>query len=484
MPINPGQGAVPLIVDLDGTLVCVDTLHESLMSLISGNPLRAFSLPGWLRCGKAGFKARVADEVQADARSLPFRAEVIDLIARARKQGRPVFLVSAADQRQVDQVAAHLGVFDEAIGSDGRRNLGERAKAEYLVDRFGVAGFDYAGDSAADLAVWQQARCAITVAASDQTLRQLRKMDVQIEELVPKPGPVERLRAHIKAMRPHQWLKNLLIFVPALAAHNPAALSAALLAFMSFSLAASSVYLINDLMDLEVDRQHPRKCKRPFAAGTIPVSHGLVHAAALIVAAVALGALTTPAFLAVLGVYLALTFAYSLYLKRKQMIDIWTLAALYTIRIVAGAAATGVMLSEWMLGFSMFVFLSLAAVKRLSELTDLVKRGKDKTAGRGYLTSDIPVILGAVLAAGYSSVLVLALYVSSENVARMYSNPTLLWLICPLLLYWISRMAMISYRGEMHDDPIVFAIKDRVSLAVFAMSGGIAVAGTFVGPFA
>lgn len=477
VPLTGEDATIALVVDLDGTLATVDTLHESAMGLISRNPMRLLNMIGWLRHGKAGFKACLAAEALADASSLPLRDGVLDLIRQAKAAGRPVLLVSAADQRQVDAVAKHVGLFDEAAGSDGDRNLSGRDKADFLVSRFGERGFDYVGDSSVDLAVWRKARRAITVSASEATRRRVESFPVDVEHLIDRPSGLEKTRAHLRAMRPHQWLKNLLVFVPAVAAHSPGALLPSLVAFVAFCLAASSVYLLNDLLDIEADRNHPRKKLRPFAAGLIPVSHGLVHAAILIIAAFALALTTTPQFLAVLAGYLVLTFAYSLYLKRKLMIDIWILATLYTTRIIAGGAASEVPISEWLLALSMFIFLSLAAVKRLSELTDLVKRGATETAGRGYRTSDIPVILGVVLAAGYSSVLVLALYISNDKITALYARPELLWLICPLLLYWVSRVAMISYRGEMHDDPIVFAVKDKVSLAIFGLAGVLAVMG-------
>ncbi|MEL6679391.1 MAG: UbiA family prenyltransferase, partial [Pseudomonadota bacterium] len=339
---------------------------------------------------------------------------------------------------------------------------------------------DYIGDARVDLTVWAKARRAITVGVSDGLRKEVEALDPEAEHL---PGPIERskrLRAHIKAMRPHQWLKNILVFVPAVAAHEPSALGMALAAFVAISLAASSIYIINDLLDLSADRRHPRKCKRPFAAADIPIKDGIVHAGGIMAISLLIGILIGPMFLGVLLAYLCVTTAYSLVLKRKLMIDIWTLSALYTLRIVAGGAATGIPLSEWLLAFSIFLFLSLAAVKRQSELADLEKRGALTTAGRGYNTADRPVVLGVVLAAGYCSVLVLALYVSSDEISSLYGRAEFLWLVCPLLLYWVSRVTIISHRGEMDDDPIVFAIKDRVSLGVFGIAGALIAAGAIL----
>ncbi len=475
---DPDHSDVPLIVDLDGTLTKSDTMHEALLLFIARHPAKLPQVVAWLFSGKARFKDKLASEVVVDAASVPLRDEVLALVNAAKAEGRKVLLVSASNQRQVDRIAEQLGLFDEAVGSDAAHNLSGKAKADWLVDRFGEKGFDYIGDSSADLSVWPRARKAITVGSNASLRQNVDSMGVETAHLTGDGADSgsARARHYIKAMRPHQWLKNLLVFVPALAAHDVAALLTSLFAFVAFSLAASSIYLINDMLDLHVDRQHPRKCKRPFAAGTIPVAHGVVHSALLFLIAMTIAAFLTPAFAAVLLGYVALTFAYSLILKRKLMIDIWTLGALYTIRIIAGAAAAGIVLSEWLLAFSMFVFLSLAAVKRISELKDLEARNLTSTDGRGYHVTDLPVVLGAMLASGYCSVVILALYVSNSNVASLYSEPKLLWLVCMMLLYWINRVAIISYRGEMDDDPIVFALRDRVSLMVFACCGAIFVA--------
>ena len=469
-PAAQDAADVPLVVDLDGTLSKSDTLHEALLALVAKNPSRIFGLTGWLKDGKAAFKDKVAAESLVDVSVLPLRAAVLEHIQAARSAGRDVHLVSASHQEQVDAVAAYVGLFDSAKGSDADRNLAGAEKAAYLVERFGENGFDYIGDSSADLRVWPHARRAITAGASQSFQSKVRTIDAEAIHLDPAPSGTEKLRAFAKAARPHQWLKNMLVFVPALAAHDLSALVPSFFAFVAFCLAASSIYLINDMLDLEVDRRHPRKRNRPFAAGLIPVKDGAVQAAGLFALALLISVLVSPLFLAVLVGYVIVTCAYSLVLKRKLMIDVWTLGALYTIRIIGGAAATGVPLSEWLLAFSMFLFLSLAGVKRMSELADLKGRGLKETDGRGYRVEDMPVVLGVVLAAGYCSVLVLALYISSAASSGLYSQPVLLWLAAPLLLYWISRATMISYRGEMDDDPIVFALKDRVSQFVFGVA--------------
>lgn len=478
----PDAPAPVLVVDMDRSLLRSDTLHEALIAFVAAEPWRIPALCGWLRLGKAGFKQRLADELIVEAAGLPVNECVVELIGKARDEGRRVVLVSAADQRQVDAVAAHLGLFDEAHGTgtgalDGSdpgsnrdgSNLGGHAKARFLVERFGAKGFDYVGDSRADLPVWAVARRAFTVGAPASLRAAAGRACGEVEHLAPRAWLPDAAH-YLRALRPHQWLKNLLVFLPLLAAHEPGAFGAALLAFVVFSMTASSVYLINDLLDLAADRAHPRKRLRPFAAGTIPIARGAALAPALAGTALLLALLFLPSrFLAVLALYYVSTFAYSLVLKRQLIVDVWMLGALYTLRVLGGGEATGIPLTFWILGFSMFLFLALAAVKRQAELTDLVRSGREG-AGRAYQPDDLPILQGIALAAGYAAVIVLALYINSPGVVELYERPRLLWYVCPLLLYWISMMVMVTHRGRMTDDPIVFAVRDPASLVVLALT--------------
>ncbi len=464
---------VVLVVDLDGTLSRTDTLHEALLSLISSNPLALLRVPGWLSGGRVGFKAELADRCVVDPDSLPLNETVLDLIRMAREDGRRIALVSAADHRQVTAVAEATGLFDEAYGSAEGRNLKGTEKAAFLNAHFGAQKFDYIGDSSADLPVWASARKAITVQASGAMRRAAETANTNVLHIDPPEG---RARALLKALRPHQWSKNMLLFLPVLAAHDLSKLGLVVLGFVAFCLTASAVYVINDLLDLADDRAHPRKRKRPFASGALSAQTGVVLSAGLLLVALCLGLLTgNPLFLAVLGVYLVSTFVYSLYLKRKLLIDVLALAGLYTVRIIAGGMAASVVLSPWMLGFSMFLFLALAAIKRQAELTDQMETGRT-SSGRAYEVEDLPILRGMAIAAGNAAVMVLALYISSDTVQTLYSQPELIWLICPLLLYWILRMVMKTHRGQMTDDPIVFAVTDRTSFALVVSCMIIAIA--------
>ena len=467
---GPNKAPRPLVVDLDGTLIRSDLLIESLLRLLAVEPLVALRAPFWLRHGKAAFKVRVTDRTVLDLHMLPLNEDLVELIVAARAEGRPVYLASASDRRHVQTLADHLGLFDGVFASDGTRNLRGAVKADALCEAFGEGGFDYAGDAWVDLTVWERAGGAILVGASPRLTRAARLRCRIVDEL---PAPRRRWAAALRAMRPHQWLKNLLVFLPILAGHafGAASLGGTVLAFLAFSLAASSAYLLNDLLDLPGDRDHPTKRLRPFASGALPLVYGFALVPALLLGAAVLALFLPPAFLAVLAAYYATTLAYSLVLKRKMIVDVMVLGGLYTLRVIAGAAAVAIPVSTWLLAFSMFLFLCLALMKRITELIARRRTGKGSPPGRGYRLDDLPMISALAGAAGYVAVLVLALYINSPDVAVLYPRPGALWAVCLLLLYWVSRALMVAHRGTMSDDPVVFAVKDRVSL----LTGGLVV---------
>ena len=471
---SPGHDAtrdVPLCVDLDGTLLRSDLLHESVLALLRRNLLYLFLLPVWLLRGKAWLKRQVASRVRIDASTLPFDERVLDVLRQSADRRR--VLCTASDALLADAVAAHLGLFDEVIASDGRHNAGGRGKASRLVERFGRGGFDYMGNTGVDLAVWRDSRMAWVVNAPP-------RLAAAAAGLVPVAGVIPArsagLRDWLQAARLHQWLKNLLVFLPLLASHRfleAAAVADAALAFLAFGLCASGVYLLNDLVDLAADRRHPRKRSRPFAAGRLPLAQGLVAAPLLSLAGFALGWWVAPLLGGVIALYYAITLSYSFALKRIVMLDVVVLAGLYTVRIIGGAAAIGSALSFWLLAFSMFIFLSLAMLKRYLELSMLLTSGEERSSGRGYAVDDLPLIQSLGGASGYLAVLVLALYISSPESLALYTHPQWLWLLCPLLLYWVSRAWVIAHRGIMHDDPVVFAATDRTSQAIVLLGAAV-----------
>ncbi len=470
--------ARPLAVDLDGTLIRTDLLHESALRLLKARPLTGlFVLAYWLLRGRAALKAKLARAVLLPPESLPYSVDFLAYLRAEHARGRRLVLATAADRVQAEAVAAHLGVFDEVLASDGAANLSGRAKGKALAQRFGERGFDYAGNAKVDLRVWAHAHDAVVVNGAGGLSASAAASALGLGPLFPRARGAG-FRSVAKALRVHQWAKNALIFVPIAAAHHfdLATLQQGLLAFLSFSLLASSVYVLNDLMDLEDDRAHPRKRRRPFAAGDISIVGAAALGVASLSASVAIALTLAPLFWAALALYFAVTTAYTFWLKRRPMLDVMSLAGLYTMRILAGAAATGIVVSFWLLALSMFLFLSLALLKRYSELHLLRASGKEKTAGRGYLVADMAMMPALGGASGLMAVLVMALYTNQPTVWETYRHPQLLWLICPLMLYWVLRVWFIANRGEMHDDPVVFAIRDKVSLAIGAMVGGLALA--------
>jgi len=464
---------VPLCVDLDGTLVRTDMLVESWFALLRRNALSALLAPFWLCHGKARLKHEIARRVDLDIRSLPYHGSFLDHLRKQHSQGRRLVLATATNEKYANQVAQHLGIFESVIASDAQTNVSGAQKHRLLVEKFGASGFDYAGNARCDLPVCSSARQAILVNPEPGVARAARKL-ADVAGSFSEPAT---LRAYLRALRPHQWLKNLLVFVPLMAAHrsgDATLLGHAALAFVAFGLCASSAYLVNDLMDLPADRAHARKRHRPFASGEASVKVGLVLIPSLLLASFGIAAWISAALVAVLAVYFASTLAYSLWLKGKVMADVLLLAALYTLRILAGAAAVAIELSFWLLAFSMFLFLSLAMVKRHAELLDLKNSGNASTQGRGYMVMDLATVQSQGAAAGYCAVLVLALYINSDDVRVNYAHPQAIWLLCPLLLYWISRMWQKAGLGVMHDDPLIFALKDPVSRCV-GVAGAIAV---------
>jgi 4-hydroxybenzoate polyprenyltransferase/phosphoserine phosphatase len=458
--------APALCVDLDGTLIRSDVLLESFILLIKRNPLYLLLVPFWLLRGKAALKAEISARVTLKPAALPYDREFLQWLQAERAAGRSLWLCTAANERLAEAIAAHVGIFDGVLASDRKVNLAGAAKATQLVARFGERGFDYCGNERRDLAIWAHARGAIVVNGGTRLEREAASTSRVVKQFSSQARP---LRALLRALRPHQWAKNALLIVPLLAAHranDTQALLAGLQGFIAFCLCASSVYLLNDLLDLEADRAHARKSKRPFAAGDLSLLVGLILAPCLLAVAIVIALFLPPKFWLVLGTYYALTCAYSFVLKSFVLVDALALAGLYTLRIIAGAAAVAVPLSFWLLLFSVFLFLSLAFVKRFAELEALRRRNRLHAVGRGYHVEDLSLLQSLGTAAGYLSVLVLALYINSPDIQPLYSRPKVIWTLCVLMLYWVSRVWMIAQRGRMHDDPVVFALKDRQSIAI------------------
>ncbi|WP_076998245.1 UbiA family prenyltransferase [Variovorax sp. KK3] len=458
------NASLPLYVDLDGTLIATDSLHESLLKLVRSSPLALLQLPGWLLKGRAVLKQEVARRTSLDVTTLPYRQEVLDLVREARESGRRTILATASDARVAHRVAEHLGLFDSVLASDGERNVKGSAKLAAIQADAGGQGFAYAGDHSADMKVWQGATAAVVVSRSGTLARRAAGV-TQVETVIqPRRAGLGR---YLYGLRAHQWLKNLLVFLPLMPLlHELTATLVvdAALAFVAFSLMASGIYVLNDLLDLESDRRHHRKRRRPFAAGDISPATGLAMSAALGIASVAMSfALLPESFVLVLLVYAALTTAYSVFLKRRAVVDVFSLAALYTIRVAAGTEATGQPLSFWILSFSLFIFLSLALAKRYVEITTAAGDGGQLKRDRGYHPGDETFVLCTGVAAGQMSALLLSLYLQDQQMLSRYDNPTWLWVLIPVFLFWTVRIWLKAIRGVLHDDPVVFAARDWVS---------------------
>ncbi len=457
--------ALPLCVDLDGTLVRSDTLHEIFLSA-SVQLRRPSGLRSLMTKGRAGLKRHLATYATFDARTLPYNEELLGYLREQKAAGRRLILVTGADQSIADAVNRHLRLFDDVIASDGTVNLTGSAKARELVSRFGEKGFDYAGNGRPDLPVWRAARAAVLVNTPRGITAAATKLATVERHFDARPS---QARALVKAMRPYQWVKNILVFVPLLTAHaytDLGAWSAAALAFLAFCGIASAIYLINDLVDIQSDRLHARKRFRPFASGALPVPAGL-GAAMLLLAG---GGTLAYASHVIFGIacYVVLSLSYSARLKERPLVDVFILAALYSVRMFVGGEAVGHPVSLWLLGFSSFLFLSLALVKRVEELREIAEQGVARTARRGYVVEDLNLLTIFGVASSFSSALVLALFVQSEATEELYAMPELLWGIVPLMLFWQCRVWLSTSRGQMHDDPILYAAFDWVSWAVAA----------------
>lgn len=455
----------PMVVDLDGTLIYSDLLWESLLLFLRQQFWHAWLLPLWLLKGKAGFKQALAARVTLNPATLPYDQGLLRELAQLRTQGRQIVLATGAERRFAEAVAAHTGLFDRVLATENGINLTSSNKAVALCRLFGERNFDYVGNARADLAVWAVCRQAYAVTATPFELgdgRQTAAMGSRRKSIQ---------LALFKAIRPRQWLKNLLVFVPMVAAHalTGTHIVQSIIAFIAFSLCASSAYLLNDALDAHDDRLHPTKRRRPIADGSLPLSVAMLTSPLLALVSLVWCASTNLLLAAMVLSYFLCTLAYSLLLKRLLMIDIVALAILYTLRILGGSAATGIEPSFWLLAFSFFIFLSLALLKRYSELFNLHRQGKDKTSGRGYTTADKTPISMMGVNSAFLSVLIFMLYFNSQTVRIMYRHPHLLLAIVPLLVFWLGRIWTLAFRGEVNEDPVLYVSKDKVSLIVLGL---------------
>ncbi len=460
-----------LCTDMDGTLLETDTLWESLLVLLGTHPWKIFLIPIWLLRGKAPFKQEIARHASLNVSTLPFREDVVEFLRAEKRKGRKLILATAADSTIASAVAQRLGIFDTVLASDGKINLSHANKKRAIQAFLGGKEFDYAADSKVDLPIWACARTAILVGPTagllDLAHRTLSVGTVFARRKI-------KWSALWNALRPKHWVKNLLVFVPLVMAHQASDLSLlarAALAFASFSLCASGVYVLNDLLDLESDRLHDTKKARAFASGAVPLWVGVALAPVLTASSLLVATQLPRLFLAEIAIYSAASVLYSTYAKRIPMVDVLLLTGLYLTRILAGGAATHVPVSPWLLAFSMFLLLSLAFTKRYTELAKqtVEDEGPSSSSKRNYLPMDSDLIRQFGAASGYISVVVLALYVNGREVTALYRQPQWIWFACPLLLFWISRVWFLANRGQLNEDPVVFAVHDAVSYLLGAI---------------
>jgi 4-hydroxybenzoate polyprenyltransferase len=469
---KPAKALPPVLcVDLDGTLIRGNVLWECVLVLLKTRPIALFLFPFWLLSGRASFKRNVAARVHLNPASLTYRQPVLDLLQREKTNGRRIALTTAADRELAEAISDHLGLFNEVHATDGQVNLKGANKAAFLGERYAETGFEYVGDSAADVEVWRRARAAYVVGSEGRARQAAAVTALKITIVEPRAS----LRTWVNALRGHHWAKNLLLFLPLALSHKPALepVLRTALGFVLYGLCASGLYILNDLLDLHSDREHPWKKERPFAAGAISIPEGLLASFILLSASLGAGFFLDPQFgFALLG-YATLTMLYSLYLKKVALLDVFVLSSFYSFRILAGALLSDTPLSQWFLAFSLFFFLSLAMAKRYSELfhaSDLVKAGN---SGRGYHTGDREVLLSLGVGSSFSAVVIFSLYVHSQDVRVLYSSPEFLFLLCPIILYWLSRTWLLAHRGELNEDPVTLAIRDPVSYGVALASAAV-----------
>jgi 4-hydroxybenzoate polyprenyltransferase len=477
-------GHAPVFVDLDGTLVHGDTLHESILILIRRQPWRLLAMLCWLFGGKAYFKRRVAALVVPDPRGLLYTPDFLLWLRQQHRRGRPLVLATAADLRVAQAVADHLGLFTGVLATQGPAAPGgpsvnlsadrKRAAIEAYAAERGWTQWAYAGNSRDDLPVWSGASAAVAVNAPRRVRLRLQQRHPQALVL---GGSPPSLRDWLRAIRLTQWAKNALLFVPLLAAHwwGLAAWWQVAVGFVAMGLCASATYLVNDLLDLPNDRQHPHKRHRPLAAGRLSVASAVAAVGVLMPLAALLAAWVSLAFLGMLGLYVAITLAYSLHLKRVALLDVLVLSGLFTLRILAGAVAAGVAVSNWLLAIALFLFLGLALVKRCAELEEvLLDTDSEQARGRGYHQDDLPTLRAMGVASAFCTAVVLALYIDSHNGRELYPHPEWLWGAVPLLLWWLMRLWIKTSRRELHgEDPLHFALHDRFSWGILLAWAGL-----------
>lgn len=463
-----------LFVDLDGTLIKSDLLFECLVPIIKNYFYALFLAPFWLLKGKAYLKDKFSDLVSINPEILPYNNNVLEYIRKEKENGSKIILATASNIKLAKSISDYLGIFDDVIASSKEENLKGKNKLNkiklYIENNNTNKEFSYIGDSKADVKIFNETDIPIVVGNKNV----FNKIKSKNDKTTFVDGENDfSLKKFFKMIRTYQWVKNFLIFLPLILAHkflDVNLLLKALVAFFSFSFLASSVYIINDIMDVESDRIHPSKKNRPIASGAVKISSALKVAFILMPLSFIISIFLGKEFLFVLLTYFITTSCYSFYLKKIMLVDILILSLLYTVRMFAGGVALNIYLSPWLFMFSMFFFFSLACAKRYSELYAVRNNLQDEIKGRGYQAQDLEQIQIFGSSSGYIAILIFALYIQSDISMKLYKTPSFFWALCPIMLYWISRVWLLSHRGQMTQDPIIFALKDKVSYVVLILS--------------
>lgn len=456
----------PLVLDVDGTFLKTDILFECFWAGLGKDPLRVLKACVLNLSRPAELKRELAEIAGLRTDILPTDPEIKLLAESCLSAGREVVLASASDAQLVQRLAADHGLSPRVFASDGHVNLKGQAKAEALVAAFGENGFDYAGNEKIDREIWKRSENALIVGNHPMIEQSLARMG---KSTTTYPGGWA-FRDLVRAFRPHQWVKNVLLLLPMLAAHDFSlpTLLLVLLGVAAFSAAASTIYIVNDLLDLEADRLHPTKQVRPFASGAVPIRVGMIASALLGAVALILGGLLGPVFLTVVIVYMLLSLAYSLWLKRMRWIDIATLAMLYTLRVVGGAAAGQVSVTGFMLVFIFPIFITLGCVKRLTELT--LTTNDDRLPGRGYGRNDRGDLLNVAGLGTFGALAIFFAYTFTDQARTLYPTQWVLWLALVPMAAWLVRMVRLGYFGKQDHDPIVFAMRDKRGLGLLMLT--------------
>jgi 4-hydroxybenzoate polyprenyltransferase len=463
---------VPICVDLDGTLIFTDMFVETALSAIRKNIFILFLIPFWLLKGRAFAKKKLAESSSVDPSHLPYNDELIAFLQKERETGRKLVLVTASDKQAAVSIADHLNIFDDVIASDGNNNLKGKVKSTELLRAFGNKEFIYAGNDVSDLHVWKNAQSAITVNTPHALTRAVRAIVPVTHEFSNRKNTFREL---FRALRTYQWVKNILVFVPIIVSEKPISFEAFIstsLIFISFCLSASGLYIVNDLMDLETDRRHPAKRRRPFASGVLPLGYGIISPIIILAALNIARTVSLDCFIMV-SLYIIISTLYSVFLKTKPLVDVFCLAGLYTLRIIGGGFASGALASIWLLNFSGFFFLALAFLKRYSEYLNKSVGTDSKHSRRGYNSTDKEMLQMMGIGSSLISAVVLSLYINSSQANSNYMHPDYLWGIVPLILFWHFRLWLAAGRNYMHHDPIIYSLKDWVSYICFALIVGI-----------